>query len=245
MTIKTTAMGHLISLTGAVSVFCALSAGIARADQYPLTPESGVFAIVTGKEGLASGLAHRHIIVARQIQGTLTIEQAGGSDQALVKSGAAQIEFRVEDLAVDKLEEAQRIIPLLEAHKSWDSKVDELSPSNSDTVRENMLDSNQLNHTKFPTIKGVATFGDCKAAAADAATCSMDLQLMIKGATVARKTNLTVSKSAGGLSGTFHLPLKFTDFGIKPYSAMMGAIKVKDDMIIAGQIRIQPAGRAK
>jgi hypothetical protein len=192
-------------------------------------------AVLTNKEGLAAGLAHRHIIVAQNVRGTLTAVAQAGS--LLPVSGAAQLEFRVEDMIVDQTSAADKIVPVLESNHSWNSKSDKIEPSNSEKVRENMLAEDQLDAKKYPVIKGSGTFSSCTALDAARANCDLELQITIKGVSVTRKAQLLVVSSGDGLTASFHLPLKFTDFGIKPYTAMMGAIRVSNEIVIAGQLQ--------
>jgi hypothetical protein len=197
-------------------------------------------AIVTGKEGLASGLAHRHIIVARNVVGRIKVTGSPALSAVTIKSAVADIEFAVDQMAVDLEEEAKSIIPSLVSAGVWDQGKDKIEPSNSEKVRENMLAESQLDAKKFSKISGHGELSACQAVSSSEARCSLALTFAIKGGAVKRDLQVKLTGAGKSLEASFVVPMKFTDFGIKPYSAMMGAIRVSDEMFISGMIKSTP-----
>jgi hypothetical protein len=226
-----------------IASYALTGASLARAEDDQTLPIDSVhtsLAIVTGKEGIASGLAHRHIIVARGVVGQVKI--MGGKDLAAsqVKAAVADLEFSVDQMVVDSEVESSSIVPVLVAAGAWDQSHDKVEPSNSAKVRENMLAQEQLDGKKFPKISGHGTLSQCQVVSADAAQCSLSLTLTIKGVAIKRDIQAQLTGTGGQLEARFSLPMKFSDFGMKPYSAMLGAIRVSDAMLIAGVVKLKP-----
>ena len=93
-------------------------------------------------------------------------------------------------------------------------------------VKKHMLSDIQLNAEKYPMIKFQST--TCEGSGS-----SMTLKgdFTMHGTTKAISIPITVSTDTGlSLQGSF--PVKATDYGIEPYSAMFGAVGNKDEMKI-------------
>jgi hypothetical protein len=195
-------------------------------------------AIVTGKEGIASGFAHRHIIVARGVSGH--VELSGSKDQSAtqIKSAIADVEFLVDQMAVDSVADAAGIIPMLVSAGVWNESEDKIEPSNGEQVRKNMLAESQLDGKRFPKIMGHGVLSQCQAVGPDESQCSLSLTLTIKGASVKRDLQAKLMGRGSQLEAQFSAPMKFSDFGMTAYSAMMGAIRVSDAILIAAVIRL-------
>ena len=196
-------------------------------------------AILTDKEGLAARLAHRHIIVASKWGGELLLSKDGKLHTGLLPSatsGQATISIQVKDLLVDSPEAALGIIGVLEASKRWDVKTDKLEPGNAVEVRQNMLDASQLNADKFPSIDGIGKFSNCEKVSELSLKCSLHLTLKIRGLQVVKEVPIELKREGANIVAEFSIPYRFKEFGIKPYSAMFGAIAVKDEFFFAARI---------
>ncbi|MCX6118127.1 MAG: hypothetical protein NT027_11340 [Proteobacteria bacterium] len=220
-------MAFIVGLTGSPSSQAATIQGT-----------SSSVAILTDKEGLAAALAHRHIIVATNIESSLdlgAVDLAASDALSKISSGQAKVSFKVQDLVVDTNSAAASIIPVFSNAKLWVVGTDKLEEGNASTVKENMLDSSQLDAGKFATIEGQGRFDSC-VTKADALECKLSLTLIVKGKSIAKQLPLTIKKSGQSAVAEFLGSFKFTDFGIKPYTAMFGAIAVKDQFYVAGRI---------
>ncbi len=207
------------------------------ADTAKLVSAASSLAMVTRKEGVASGLAHRHIVVARDW--TVVLNLTPNSDAAKLAiqpwiGGTADIDLPVKQLLADDVAGSELIRGLLMERKVWDAENDRLEPSNQAKVTENMLASSQLDAERFPKISGNGSFSDCQASDDGTSQCKLKLTLRIHDKSVSKSVDLTLIQNGKNTTAKFILPLKFTDFGIKPYSAMLGAIRVSDEFVLAG-----------
>jgi polyisoprenoid-binding protein YceI len=168
----------------------------------PLDPKASELVVKTWKVGLASALAHNHVISASEVKGTVGLDRI-------------EVTVQVAGLAVDK--PALRQKHLGETH--------EVSASDRNKTTDAMLGEDQLDVRKFPTITFVST-SITKEANGHAVTG----QLTIHGVTKTVKTVAQISEKDGVLTGDASLKLKVSDYGIAPYSAALGSIKVKDEV---------------
>ncbi len=202
-----------------------------------MVPKSSL-AILTEKEGVAAALAHRHIIVATNWTAELRIDRKVEkmASLAAITSGSATILIPVKDLIVDSPDASAGIVGFLGELKLWNPKDDRLEPGNAKKVRENMLDESQLDVAKYPNIEGSGRFSSCQAVNESSTRCSLELTLKIRGRVVTKKLPLVIRYSGGELIAEFSGSFAFSEFGIKPYTALMGAIAVKDGFTLASRI---------
>ena len=202
-----------------------------------MVPKSSL-AILTEKEGVAAALAHRHIIVATNWTAELRIDRKVEkvASLAAITSGSATISLPVKDLIVDSPDAAAGIVGFLGELKLWNPKDDRLEPGNAKKVRENMLDESQLDVAKYPNIEGSGRFSSCQAINESSTGCSLELTLKIHGRVVTKTLPLVIRHSGGELIAEFSGSFAFSEFGIKPYTALMGAIAVKDVFTLASRI---------
>lgn len=195
------------------------------------------FAIFTGREGIASGLAHRHVILAQDP--TVNLVAVSSPDGVIPNSGTADIKITVKNLLVDDANATESIRGLATERGIWSATADRVDSSIREKVTENMLDSSQLDAENFPTITGNGNFSDCQPVSAMSAKCKLALALTLRGVTVSKDVELVLIKDGTGISGQFVAPFKFNEFGIKPYSAMLGAIRVSDEFHLAVILRAE------
>lgn len=219
MPIRRQAGAVLMTLLGA-----ALSALPARAVEYTIDPGRSTFAVLTHKAGIASGLAHDHLIVAGAPKVTLDFDRA--------RPEATKFDFVV---AVDALE-----VDAPAARAALEGRLRELGLQKDDLptvpesdrkkVRAAMLGESQLDGAKFPEIRAevLGLERSATSAAGAEAGWNLVLRLTIRGRTLERRLAATWSEKDGTLAGETYTELHFKDFGIEPYSTMLGAIRNDD-----------------
>jgi hypothetical protein len=192
------------------------------------------FAIVTGKEGVASGLAHRHVVVATEWTAALKLNWS--SDKNL-EGGHAQVTILTQGLVPDDPEVAESILPLFVSKGVWSKADDHIVPKNKSDVLSNLQSSEQLDVKKFPEIVGQGIIELCKK---DSATrgyrCLLQLKIKIKDKLHTVQTDLSVNPIGDKWEASFVTPLAFSEFNITPYSAMLGMIKVQDKFYLGGHV---------
>lgn len=202
------------------------SASPGAAREYRIDPARSVFAVLTHKAGIAAGLAHDHLIVANQP--TMRLE----FDPAVPAATRFSFAIAVEALEVDA--------PGPRA--AWKGRFKELGIHSGELpivpdadrkkVRAAMLGESQLDGAKFPEIRAevLELARRAPVAATPGAEPGWDvaLRLTIRGKTIERRLPATFRLQSETLAaevvGEFH----FRDFGIEPYSTMLGAIRNDD-----------------
>jgi hypothetical protein len=237
------AMVFIIPTTTLMSLLAAcvfaVTFGQSAANAASIQSEQSSLAILTDKEGLAAGLAHRHIIVASKWSGTLQLAKKAAPATSLlssISSGEATIIISAKDLIVDSPEAAKGILGVLVEAKHWDVQKDKLEPGNATKVRDNMLDESQLSAEKFQTIEGNGLFSSCEKLTDASVTCALDLNLKVRGQTVAKKVSVILKQQGTAIVAELFVPYRFSEFGIKAYTAMFGAIAVKDEFFLGARL---------
>ncbi|MEO8197551.1 MAG: YceI family protein [Thermoanaerobaculia bacterium] len=209
----------LLTVLGAVA-----SALPARAVAYKIDPGRSTFAVLTHKAGIAAGLAHDHLIVAAAPRVSLDFDRE--------RPEATKFSFVV---AVDALEvDAPGARAALEGRlRELGLQAGDLPPvpeSDRKKVRAAMLGESQLDGAKFPEIRAeVLGLERGAAPAADGKSAwTLVLQLTIRGRTLERRQPVTWSEKDGVLEAEIVAELRFKEFGIEPYSTMLGAIRNDD-----------------
>lgn len=209
---------------------------------YAVVHDQSVFAVITDKGGIAAAAAHRHLVVAPTYDVKLTFDEAD--------PGGTRFEFttRAEELVVDDPD-----------HKAtWAARIAELgvtddlgtvSEGDREKIRKEMLDDDQLDPENHPQISvrvaGVreraaegadgdgsgedAEDEDGDMGAADDFHYEVDVEVTIRGQTVTRVVPASYSLQAGTLEVEALGEFTFKEFGISPYSAFLGAVKVKNE----------------
>ena len=156
---------------------------------------------------VGAGISHDHVVVAKGWSGTVTWHPTDASQ--------CQIDIRVpvSKLVVDA--------PSMRTAVGYDG---ELSESQRRTVKKNMLASDQLNVSMFPDITFSST--TCDATTGEVTITGV---LAIRGQRKTISARLQVSLDQGfSAAGSF--TARHTDFGFDPYTAMMGALKNRNQM---------------
>jgi hypothetical protein len=195
---------------------------------------SSLFAIITQKEGVASGLAHDHLIVASQYNAELNL------DGENISGGKFEIKIPTSGLLVDSPEEQKRWTPRIQELGLRKEDFSPLGETDRKKITGNMLDKNQLSATEFPNILGKII----SLKKADGNLFSLDKKISIsanylaemsfeiKGKSVIKLVPANVSLKGTEVHVTAVVPLLFTEFGIKPYSALLGAIRNSNNFTV-------------
>lgn len=199
----------------------AAAAQPAQAGGYTIDSAQSVFAVLTHKAGIAASLAHDHLVVAVAPAVTLDF------DPLHPETTTCTVVVAADTLEVDA--------PARRA--AWKGRLRDLGLQQGDLppvpesdrkkVRAAMLGESQLGGAQFPEIRaqmlglerGAAT------AAAGEGTWNLVLRLTIRERTLERKVPVSWSEEEGTLAAETYAELQFADFGIEPYSTMLGAIR--------------------
>ncbi len=161
--------------------------------------------------GFAGFMGHNHVIRATEFSGSIQFDPENHS------SFAAFIEVKTASLKADE--------PEIRAKHKLEKKVRD---KDRKKIQNTMESAEQLDVKKFP----VMTFKATKVEKQEKDQYRIHGDLTMHGVT--RPVSLLMSakteKSQGALQGS--LQFKQSDFGIKPYSAVFGSVKNKDEAFL-------------
>lgn len=215
-----------------------LMTGTGSAGELAVVDRDSVFAVVTHKAGLFSGKAHNHLVAA----GAFAARLEARADAA--EATVFELELAAADLVVDAPELQQAWYPRLAALGILDEPFAEVPEKDREKIRESMLGKKQLDAERFPRIRaritGVAeessTLGETEM------PYRVTLAFEVHGETVERPVAARASwDDAGALHVEAAGVFRFTDFGIEPFSAFLGAVKNTDDFHVYVNLRAAPA----
>jgi hypothetical protein len=213
---------------GPITAVLLFSSTSAFAAGYRILPEQSVFAVVTHKGGFAGGLAHDHFIAASKYTARLELTDTHPLATQF------QISFLAGDLVVDGNKLRQRWYPRLEALGILDTPFGDLSDEDREKIRKTMLGDKQLDANAFPEISArIASIEEETKVQGDIQlTHRVTLALSVHGQTVEKPVWVRRELGDGVLRVEAFGEFRFSDFGIKPYSAMLGAVKNKNEFHI-------------
>ncbi len=171
------------------------------------------------KAGVASGLAHNHVIAASAMTGSVTF------DPEAPTAFSVEVTVPVASLRADD--------PRLRHQYGL---TDEIDADDRATIEEHMRDEDQLDAKRYPTIRFVST----AVKATGAGAFAVEGDLTIRGKTRRVSLPVTAKLSAGGFEGEGKLRITHAQFGFEPYSAVLGAVKNQEKIdlilrLVAGQ----------
>ncbi len=172
---------------------------------YTIVPSESSFWVFAGKSGLFSALAHDHEIGVKSFSGRIVVPEAGAG------GGSLELDIDAKSLAV------------------LDKKVSE----EDRTKIFNSMHNEVLESEKYQTVTfKSASVSDVKQTGENAYSLLLNGDLTLHGVRkrIAVPVALTITQQQ--LRATGKYTLKQTDYGIKPYSAAGGTIKVKNELII-------------
>ncbi len=203
---------------------------------FAVAPEDSVLAVVTHKGGAAARLAHDHLVLAADAPTELEFSprNPGGARFAA--------EIRVEGLQVDDPASQERWYPRLAELRILAEPFKRPSESDRAKIRRAMLSEEQLDLASHPTLEvrlvavreEPATVGDV------AFTHAVDVAWTIRGVEVQRPAAARWEEKEGVVMIEAVGALRFTDFVIQPYSAVLGAVRNQDEF----HVYLRLVGRA-
>jgi polyisoprenoid-binding protein YceI len=183
----------------------AFAFGQSRTRTYTIVPSESNFWVSVGKTGLFSALAHEHEIGVKSFSGRVVVPEAG--------AGAGSLEMEVD-------------APSLVVLDKKPSEEDKKKIFNS--MHNEALES--AKHQKI-TFKSVSV-SDVKQTGNEAYSFVVNGDLTLHGVTKRIAVPVAATVTPQQLRAIGKYALKQTDYGIRPYSAAGGTIKVKDEVVV-------------
>jgi polyisoprenoid-binding protein YceI len=201
---------HAFRLVVVLASACllALAAGAqtkAKTRTYSIVASDSSFWVFVGKAGALSFVAHDHNIGVKSFSGRVTVPESG------VSSSALELDIETKSLIVlDK--------------KVSDKDRAEITKSMHGSVLES---------EKHPKITFRATaVSDVRQNSAESWSLTLSGDLTLHGVTKRISIPVTATITQQQLKASGKYTLRQTDFGITPYSAAGGTIKVKNEVVV-------------
>jgi hypothetical protein len=198
---------------------------------YDIVPQESLLTILVFRAGTLASAGHNHLIASHSLSGTIYVppELAGVSFEVHVPLAA---------LTVD--EDALRA-----AEMNRDFPPD-VSDTAKEGTRRNMLGSALLNAADYPqiTLRSLSVAPAAGNAAADGTAAAVPatavVQVRMQAEVRAEQRILLVpvhyERSDATVIAAGELPLRQTSLGLAPFSAMLGALQVQDEMRVRFRI---------
>jgi polyisoprenoid-binding protein YceI len=194
-----------------VACVAVLAPAITWAASFRVDPERTRLAVRLYKEGVGGRLAHDHVVEAAEVSGQVEY------DAARPEASSVMVEARTASLRVD--EPAARRQLGLEGDLSESQRAD---------VGKTMRSPEQLDVARYPTIR----FASTRVVADAEGRLRVTGQLTLRGVTREVTFPATVVLESGTLRGRATLSFLQSSFGYRPYSAVLGAIRNKDEVTL-------------
>jgi polyisoprenoid-binding protein YceI len=198
----------LLAAACAASMFASPSADAA---EYVVDPDRTEMVVRLSKAGLASAFAHDHVVHATDMEGTVSYDP---SDPSLA---TVAINVDARSLVADD--------PAMRAKYDVGDALDDDTRAD---IRETMNSERQLHVERFPDIAFVSR--EMRATSGGRLEVTGDLTL--HGRT--NNVTFTTSPEIDGdvLRASAEIPFLQSDYGIEPYSGMLGTVRNRDEAVL-------------
>jgi polyisoprenoid-binding protein YceI len=188
------------------------------ASAHRVVAEESLVRILVFRGGKLASAGHNHVISSRQLDGTVWWHQEPARSGFQITVPVAQLEVDDQQIRSQEGEEFAREVPL-QARQG---------------TRENMLGPDLLDVGHHPSI--TLTSGEVSGSAG---SFQVRTRVDIKGQAHEVTIPVSVQREGERLVATGEFPLKQSELGLTPFSVMMGALVVQDEMRVKFRIVAQ------
>lgn len=178
---------------------------------FDVASSESLLTILAFRGGTLAKVGHNHVIASHDVTGTFYVPED-------VSHSTFELHIPVAQLAIDE--------PDLRAKEGPDFPKD-VPDSAKEGTRRNMLSEALLNGAQYSEILLTAQHIDIPTPGSQVRA---DVQITVRGQTHIISVPVTYSLSNGQLTASGELPLKQSDLGLTPFTAMLGALAVQDEM---------------
>jgi polyisoprenoid-binding protein YceI len=199
------------ALAGAVLATLALAGApppaLAQEAAYAVDADASTLTVFAYKDGFFSSLGHDHTVAARGVTGSVSVDPA--------RPEGGRVEFTVPAARLE----------VLDPNASADDRA---------SIQKNM-ENDVLEVAKHPTISFRSAEARRSARVATGTAVALDVtgDLTLHGTTRRITVPITLRFDDGAVRAAGEVTLDQPDFGIEPYSALLGAVKVRRDVKVA------------
>jgi polyisoprenoid-binding protein YceI len=185
---------------------------------YDVEPRESLLTILAFRGGALAKAGHNHVIASHDMSGTIYVPD----DQS---RSTFEVSVPVDQLTIDE--------PELRAKEGSEFPT-EVPESAKEGTRRNMLSEALLNGAQYPDITLVSQHIETPAAAGSPVRA--DVQVTIRGQAHSLSVPVTYGFEDSRLVVSGELPIKQSDLGLTPFSAMLGALQVQDELRVRFRI---------
>ena len=197
---------------------------------HEILPRSSLLTVLVYRGGALASAGHNHVIASHDLSGTIYLPQQ-------VMQSSFEIHIPVATLTVDEA--------ALRAQQPAAEFPAEVPDGAKEGTRRNMLGEALLDGQRNPEIVLQSLQLTPSAGAADSTTVLAHVQSSVRGQlrtfTAPVRYRLTGN---GGVEASGEFALRQSDLGLTPFSAMLGALQVQDEMRVSFHIIAQATTRA-
>lgn len=185
------------------------------------------FAVLTHKAGLAAKLAHDHLVIAHSPRVVLELDPAKPQQARLA------VTVPVMSLQIDAPEARQKHAERLRVLGALTGELSPIKDDDRAKIREAMLSAKQLFAERYGEIKAELVSLEPRGAGANARVAlgwNAKVKIEVRGIVVEKTfpARFELAQDGKELHAEVLGELRFTEFGIEPYTAALGAVKNDD-----------------
>ena len=184
---------------------------------YDVTSRESLLTILAFRGGTLAKAGHNHVIASHDVSGTFYVPDD-------VLRSTFELHVPVAQLTIDE--------PELRGQEGPDFPKD-VPDSAKEGTRRNMLSEALLDGAQYPDFTLVSQH---ITATPNGTSVRADVEVTIRGQTHTVSVPVAYSLANGQLVATGELPIKQTDLGLTPFSAMLGALQVQDELRVRFRI---------
>lgn len=176
---------------------------------YRIDPQTSDVRLLVYRDGVLSTFGHNHVVSLKDFTGTIHLQP---------KLAQSRVEL---DIPVDRL-----VVDDAAARQEGEDFASEPSKDDAAGTRTNMLSNALLNAKQFPAIKVTGTSGpvDTKNSA------TLDLSVQLVGQEIKLTIPATLKLEGDQLEASGAVELSHEQLGLKPFSALLGSLRVAEQM---------------
>jgi YceI-like domain len=198
---------------------------------YDVVPDASLVVILVYRAGALASAGHNHVIASHDAGGTLYVP----ADRLL---GSFELHVPVATLTVDEA--------ALRSQQGGGDFAAEVSEGAKEGTRRNMLGPALLDAAHYPEIVLRAVrleppAAGTERAAANAGSIVAQVQSTVRDAVRTFAVPVHYSLGGGTLLACGELTLRQSELGLTPFSALLGALQVQDEMRISFRISARAA----
>lgn len=207
----------LLALLLSSSIAHAQRSGEAGVAIYRIDPQASDVRLLVYRDGVLSTFGHNHVVSSKDFTGTIQLQP---------KLAQSRVEL---DIPVDRI-----VVDDAAARRQEGSDfASEPSKDDAAGTRTNMLSAALLNAKRFPVIKVIGTSGPV-----DANNSAMlDLTVQFVGQEIKLTIPATLKLEGDSLEASGAVDLSHKQLGLKPFSALLGSLRVAEQMKFKYRIR--------